>query len=96
MKKKHRTQIEMGMIIEEAVQLGGPERGSSDACQPDRRFEDIYKFFYPVVYGVIQTTLRPYGTYHDIEDLCQEVLTEIWEKRLNFNLYKERDTNESE
>ena len=81
------TKIKVGKVIQEAVRQAKAWRKRptrENRSEYDRLFAEIYACFYPDVYQVVNRTIRPVGTQQDIEEICNDIFTEMWEKLHKF------------
>ena len=88
MQKEQMTEIEKGKAIQDAIRAAKAWRKRPTLKNLEKYnliFENLYKFFYNGVYGMIQSITDRSVTEEDIEDLCNDILIEIRE-----NLHKFR------
>jgi DNA-directed RNA polymerase specialized sigma24 family protein len=87
MHSKQSTRIEVGKIIPEAIQAAKAyqsEETEGNHSRYERLFADIYKYFYRTVYGRVKRKIKPPGTEGDVEELCQDIFMEVWQKLHQF------------
>lgn len=77
----------VGEVIQEAIRAAKEykERPTEENQRKyDPLFAEIYKYFYPKVYGMVKAKIKPPGTEEDVQELCNDIFMKIRENLHNF------------
>ena len=74
-------QNEMEDVIRQAVEIAKGLQQQPPPKPPrnyDRLLRQIHTYYYPQLYSYVKFKVWPKGTHEDVEDICSNVLVEIF------------------